>query len=169
MMHRQPNQTEKRTMDSYSQILFFQKSMQNTHYVRNSIWLKKNRACDNEAKFHSFLMCRFWIYNRKWFHNWTSELWCIWHIFGKLVYFCLFFANPVNITVDSDSTKKRAANRARKHVLWHESFKIVDILAMDTNVLSRPSLLSDYFEVNLCKRSLGSNYWSQSQMSKLKK
>ena len=28
-----------------------------THIVRNSIWLKKNRASDNEDKFHSFLMC----------------------------------------------------------------------------------------------------------------
>ena len=27
-----------------------------THIVRNSIWLKKNRASDNEGKFHSFLM-----------------------------------------------------------------------------------------------------------------
>ena len=39
------------------------------------------------------------------FHNWTSELGCIWHIFGKLGYFWLFLANPdtqvtVNITVN---------------------------------------------------------------------
>ena len=32
------------------------------HIVRNSIWLKKNRASDYEGKFHSFLMCRIWIY-----------------------------------------------------------------------------------------------------------
>ena len=30
-----------------------------------SIWLKKNRASDNEGKFHSFLMCRMGIYNQK--------------------------------------------------------------------------------------------------------
>ena len=24
---------------------------------------------------------------KNWFHNWTSELGCIWHIFGKLGYF----------------------------------------------------------------------------------
>ena len=34
------------------------------HIVRNSIWLKKNRASDNEGKFHSFLMCRIWIYSQ---------------------------------------------------------------------------------------------------------
>ena len=39
------------------------------------------------------------------FHNWTSELGCIWHIFAKLGYFWLFLANPdiqvtVNITVN---------------------------------------------------------------------
>ena len=39
------------------------------------------------------------------FHNWTSELGCIWHIFGKLGYFWLFLENPdiqvtVNITVN---------------------------------------------------------------------
>ena len=28
------------------------------HNVQNSIWLKKNRASDNQGKFHSFLMCR---------------------------------------------------------------------------------------------------------------
>ena len=42
---------------------------------------------------------------KNWFHNWTSELGCIWHIFGKLGYFCLFLENPdiqvtVNITVN---------------------------------------------------------------------
>ena len=35
------------------------------HIVRNSIWLKKNRASDYEGKFHSFLMCRIWIYSKK--------------------------------------------------------------------------------------------------------
>ena len=35
------------------------------HNVRNSIWLTKNRASDNEGKFHSFLMFRIWIYNQK--------------------------------------------------------------------------------------------------------
>ena len=35
------------------------------HIVQNSIWLKKNRASDNEGKFHSFLMCRIWIYSQK--------------------------------------------------------------------------------------------------------
>ena len=39
------------------------------------------------------------------FHNWTSELGCIWHIFGKLGYFWLFLTNPdiqvtVNVTVN---------------------------------------------------------------------
>ena len=29
------------------------------------------------------------------FHNWTSELGCIWHVFGKLDYFCLFLSAPV--------------------------------------------------------------------------
>ena len=33
--------------------------------VRNSLWLKKKRASDNEGKFHSFLMCRIWIYSQK--------------------------------------------------------------------------------------------------------
>ena len=28
------------------------------------------------------------------FHNWTSELGCIWHIFGKLGYFWLFLSAP---------------------------------------------------------------------------
>ena len=36
-----------------------------SHTVQNSIWLKKNRASDNEGKFHSFLMCRIWIYIHK--------------------------------------------------------------------------------------------------------
>ena len=35
------------------------------HIVRNAIWLKKNRARDNEGKFHSFLKCRIWIYSQK--------------------------------------------------------------------------------------------------------
>ena len=35
------------------------------HPVRNSLWLKKNRASDNEGKFHSFLMWRIWIYSQK--------------------------------------------------------------------------------------------------------
>ena len=39
------------------------------------------------------------------FHNWTSELGYIWHIFGKLGYFWLFLENTdiqvtVNITVN---------------------------------------------------------------------
>ena len=34
------------------------------HIVQNSIWLKKNRASDNEGKFHSFLMYRIWIYSQ---------------------------------------------------------------------------------------------------------
>ena len=32
---------------------------------------------------------------KNWFHNWTSELGCIWHIFGKLDYFWLFLSAPV--------------------------------------------------------------------------
>ena len=63
-----------------------------SYIVRNSIWLKKNRASDNEGKFHSFLMCRIWIYSQKLFYNWTSDLGCIWHIFGKLGYFWLFLS-----------------------------------------------------------------------------
>ena len=35
------------------------------HIVRNSIWMNKNRASANEGKFHSFLMCRIWIYGQK--------------------------------------------------------------------------------------------------------
>ena len=54
-----------------------------SHPVRNSLWLKKNRASDNEGKFHSFLMCRIWIYSQNFFHIWTSELGCICNIFGK--------------------------------------------------------------------------------------
>ena len=34
------------------------------HWSTHAIWLKKNRA-SNEGKFHSFLMCRIWIYNQK--------------------------------------------------------------------------------------------------------
>ena len=37
----------------------------NFDIVQNSIWLKKNRARDNEGKFHSFLMCRIWIYSQR--------------------------------------------------------------------------------------------------------
>ena len=32
------------------------------------------------------------------FHNWTSELRCIWHIFEKLGYFWLFLSAPVQAT-----------------------------------------------------------------------
>ena len=42
---------------------------------------------------------------KNWFHNWTPELVCIWHIFGKLGSFWLFLEKPdiqvtVNITVN---------------------------------------------------------------------
>ena len=35
------------------------------HIVRNSFWIKKNRASDNEGKFHTYLKVRIWIWNRK--------------------------------------------------------------------------------------------------------
>ena len=41
------------------------------HIVRNSFWIKKNRASDNEGKFHKFLKCRIWICNKK-FKFYTS-------------------------------------------------------------------------------------------------
>ena len=40
-------------------------SLNVAHIVRNSIWLKKNRASENEGKFHAFLMCKIWIYSQK--------------------------------------------------------------------------------------------------------
>ena len=33
--------------------------------VHNSFWIKKNRASDNEGKFHTYLKCRIWICNKK--------------------------------------------------------------------------------------------------------
>ena len=35
------------------------------HIVLNSFWIKKNRASDNEGKFHTYLKCRIWICNKK--------------------------------------------------------------------------------------------------------
>ena len=35
------------------------------HIVQKSIRSKKNRASDNEGTFHSILMCRIWIYSKK--------------------------------------------------------------------------------------------------------
>ena len=43
---------------------FWWKQRYTLHIVRNLIWLKKNRASDNEGKFHSFLMYRIWIYSQ---------------------------------------------------------------------------------------------------------
>ena len=58
------------------------------HIVRNSFWIKKNRASDNEGKFHIFLKCRIWICNKKKsIFPWTSELAWIWHFLRKLDYF----------------------------------------------------------------------------------
>ena len=65
------------------------------HIVRNSIWLKKNRASDNEGKFHSFWCVESEFFVKNLFHNWTSKLGCIWHIFGKLGYFWLFLSSRV--------------------------------------------------------------------------
>ena len=33
--------------------------------VHNSFWIKKNRASDNEGKFHTYLKVRIWIWNKK--------------------------------------------------------------------------------------------------------
>ena len=47
------------------QLLRIQNHMQYIcHHVQKSLWLKKNRASDNEGKFHSILMCRIWIYSQ---------------------------------------------------------------------------------------------------------
>ena len=67
--------------------------------------IEKNRASDNEGKFHSFLCVESEFIVKNQFHNWSSELGCIWHIFGKLGSFWLFLENPdiqvtVNITVN---------------------------------------------------------------------
>ena len=35
------------------------------HIVRNSFWIMKNLASDNEGKFHIYLKCRIWICNEK--------------------------------------------------------------------------------------------------------
>ena len=56
----QPLSSHERRLPKSSQFL-----PQCSHIVRNSIWLKKNRDSDNEGKFHSFLMCRIWIYSQK--------------------------------------------------------------------------------------------------------
>ena len=54
-----------------------------THPVRNSLWLKKNRTVTMKANFIQFWCVEYEFIVKKWFHIWTSELWCIWHIFGK--------------------------------------------------------------------------------------
>ena len=45
-----------------------------THYPKLNM---KNRASDNEGKFHWFLMCRIWIYSQNLI---PSKLGWIWHI-----------------------------------------------------------------------------------------
>ena len=60
-----------------------------------------------KANFINFWCVKSEFIVKNWFHNWTSELRCIWHIFGKLGYFWLFLENPdiqvtVNITVNKD-------------------------------------------------------------------
>ena len=50
------------------------------HIVRNSFWIKKNQARDNEGKFHAYLKCRNWICIQKFNFHWTSELAWIWHL-----------------------------------------------------------------------------------------
>ena len=35
------------------------------HPGRNSFWIKKNWASDNESKFHTYLKVRIWIWNKK--------------------------------------------------------------------------------------------------------
>ena len=57
--------------------------------------IEKNRASDNEGKFHSFLCVESEFIVKNQFHNWSSELGCIWHIFGKLGSFWLFMSAPV--------------------------------------------------------------------------
>ena len=50
--------------------------------VRNSIWLMKNRVT-MKANFIQFWRVESEFIVKNEFHNWTSELGCIWHIFGK--------------------------------------------------------------------------------------
>ena len=48
--------------NSFWRIILITEIQQQQHNVRNTIWMKKNRASDNGGKIHSFLMCRTWIY-----------------------------------------------------------------------------------------------------------
>ena len=66
---------------------------------------KKIESVTMKANFIHFWCVESEFIVKNQFHNWTSELGCIWHIFGKLCYFWLFLENPdiqvnVNITVN---------------------------------------------------------------------
>ena len=76
------------------------KHCQVPHPVQYSLWLKRNRASVNKSKFYSILMWRIWIYSKKSISYWTSEFWCIWHIFGKLGFFTLFLSAPLQAASD---------------------------------------------------------------------
>ena len=47
------------------------------------------------------------------FHNWTSKLACIWHVFRKLGYFWLFLSTPAQVTFGEKT----------KYVSWKKSQK----------------------------------------------
>ena len=52
-------------------------------------------ASDNVGKFHTYLNVEYEFITKNKFHNWTSMLAHIWHVFRKLGYFWHFLSAPV--------------------------------------------------------------------------
>ena len=69
------------------------------HPGRNSFWIKKNRASDNEGKFHTYLKCRIWICNKKLNFSLDIRVSVNLAFFMKLDYFWLFLSTLVLTTL----------------------------------------------------------------------
>ena len=53
------------------------------HIVQNAIWLKKIEPVTIKANFIHFWSVESEFIVKNELHNWTSELGCVWHIFGE--------------------------------------------------------------------------------------
>ena len=67
--------------------------MEVLHIVRNSFWINKKRASNNEGKFHTYLKCRIWICNKEFNFSFDIRVSTNLAFFEKIRLFLALFEN----------------------------------------------------------------------------
>ena len=87
------------------EILWFMNNMNFTLSETQYDWKKLEQVTMKANFIHSwFVESEFIVKN--YFYNWTSELGCIWHIFGKLGYFGLFLSALLLVAASAEVLEK---------------------------------------------------------------